>query len=90
MLLLAASLELDASLADAAHNTMPPDVLLQACLSGALPFCPDAGWAISSRMLMGHRGWDLSTGGRVYEQGKWACGWRHPQHGMKGVEVVAV
>ncbi|KAF7796090.1 hypothetical protein EIP86_007261 [Pleurotus ostreatoroseus] len=53
-----------------------------------LPAAPT--WVISSRLLMGHRGWDLSTGGRTYERGKWACGWRQPMHGVRGVEVVEV
>lgn len=74
----------------ATHVHMPPDVLLQRCLSGEIPFCLNNGWVISSRMLMGHRGGALSTGNRTYEDGKWACGWRHPQHGQKGADVVVV
>ncbi|KAI0337967.1 hypothetical protein BDW22DRAFT_1338850 [Trametopsis cervina] len=72
----------------ATHSPMPADVLLQQCLSGELLFCPNDGYVISSRMLMGHRGGKLSTGNRIYDDGKWACGWRHPQHGNKGAEVV--
>lgn len=72
------------------HLYIPPDVLMQQCLSGEILLCPNSGWVISSRMLMGHKGGVISTGNRVYEDGKWACGWRHPQHGKKGAEVVPV
>lgn len=71
-------------------SVMPADVLMQQCLSGELYFCPKDGYVISSRMLMGHRGGQISTGNRLYEDGKWACGWRHPQHGNRGAEVVVV
>jgi hypothetical protein len=72
------------------RSPMPADVLLQQCLSGEIHFCPADGYVISSRMLMGHRGGQISTGNRIYEDGKWECGWRHPQHGNKGAEVVVV
>lgn len=44
----------------------------------------------SSRLLMGHTGNALSTGDRRYEEGKWACGWRQPMVGNRGVAVVVV
>jgi len=46
---------------------------------------------ITSELVMEHIGSRASTtAGRVYEDGKWACGWRHPFHGREEVDVVVV
>jgi hypothetical protein len=40
---------------------------------------------------MEHIGGQASTAlGRMYEKGKWVCGWRHPFHGREEVDVVVV
>ncbi|EKM49077.1 uncharacterized protein PHACADRAFT_202040 [Phanerochaete carnosa HHB-10118-sp] len=53
------------------------------------PFAPPA-FLISSRLLMSHTGHALSTGNRFYLEGQWACGWRQPMLGNRGVSVVVV
>ncbi len=83
-------LSMQASMNSSESTVMPPDLLMQQCLSGELRLCPDDGYVISSRMVMGHRGGRISTGDRSYEEGKWECGWRHPHHGSKGADVVVV
>jgi hypothetical protein len=46
---------------------------------------------ITSRLVMDHIGGAASTAlGRVYDEGKWRCGWRHPFHGREEVDVVVV
>jgi hypothetical protein len=46
---------------------------------------------ITSKLVMKHIGSKASTAvGRVYEDGKWVCGWRHPFHGREEVVVVVV
>ena len=46
---------------------------------------------ITSKLVMEHIGSRASTAvGRVYQDGKWACGWRHPFHGREEVDVVVV
>lgn len=83
-------LSMQASMNSSESTVIPPDVLMQQCLTGELQFCPEDGYVISSRMLMGHRGGHISTGDRSYEEGKWECGWRHPHHGRKGADVIVV
>ncbi|KII96166.1 hypothetical protein PLICRDRAFT_96669 [Plicaturopsis crispa FD-325 SS-3] len=65
------------------------DIVLQQCIRGVNPLCPPSTLLIPSRLIMHHAGGELSTfEGRSYPQDRWACGWRHPMHGMKDVEVV--
>lgn len=53
------------------------------------PSAPPA-YLVSARMLMEHRGHALSTGDRTYHEGQWACGWRQPMLGNRGVSVLVV
>jgi len=46
---------------------------------------------ITSELIMEHIGGKASTmTGRVYRNGTWTCGWRHPFHGREEVDVVVV
>jgi hypothetical protein len=46
---------------------------------------------ISSRMVLDHiGGMATTTEGKLWNNDKWRCGWRHPFHGQDGVEVVVV
>ncbi|PSR83463.1 hypothetical protein PHLCEN_2v5735 [Hermanssonia centrifuga] len=76
------------SVCPSASSSSSPLTLLDALN----PWYPtkESGWVISSRLLMGHRGGAVSTGNRIYESGKWECGWRHPMHGWRGADVVVV
>ena len=47
-------------------------------------------FVVSSRMLMAHTGYALSTGNRSYREGQWGCGWRQPMLGARGASVVPV
>ncbi|RXW20613.1 hypothetical protein EST38_g5221 [Candolleomyces aberdarensis] len=85
-------------------NRRPPDLVLQDCLLGKDPLCaltrgdvcPDqnskpsnCGLVITSRLVMDHiGGMYTTTVGKATNSDKWRCGWRHPFHGSKGVEVV--
>ncbi|GJE87309.1 hypothetical protein PsYK624_033920 [Phanerochaete sordida] len=49
-----------------------------------------AAFLVPARMLMEHTGHALSTGGRTYAAGQWACRWRQPMLGNRGVSVLVV
>lgn len=70
----------------AAETTLPsrPDGTAYLSVFPPSPYPPrhPSRHLITSRLLMGHIGGALSTGGRKYSEGKWACGWRHPDHGQ--------
>ncbi|KAF9005944.1 hypothetical protein BDQ17DRAFT_1389556 [Cyathus striatus] len=72
----------------------PPDVVMQDCLLGNDPICPpkrDGMLVITSRLVMDHIGGMMSTNPlKAKNRDKWRCGWRHPFHGRREVEVVAV
>lgn len=94
----------------------PADLIIQDCLLGLDPLCPQpfshhkshaltekeaenqlmdgsggGPLIITSRLVMNHIGGAASTTeGKVYEPGKWRCGWRHPFHGREEVDVVVV
>lgn len=83
-----------------------PDQVIQDCILGKDPMCPLAkgdvcvdqegkpsscGLVITSRLVMDHIGGMYSTTwGKARNSDKWRCGWRHPFHGTKGMEVVVV
>lgn len=74
----------------------PADLVIQDCLLGKDPLCPQqqrggGGLIITSRMIMDHIGGMATTNkDKAYNQDKWRCGWRHPFHGRPEVEVVLV
>lgn len=73
----------------------PADVVMQDCLLGADPLCPQrpegGGLVITSRMVMDHIGGMVTTNPtKALNDDKWRCGWRHPFHGRHQVEVVVV
>ncbi|KAF5383759.1 hypothetical protein D9615_003508 [Tricholomella constricta] len=73
----------------------PADLVMQDCLLGADPLCPQkpegGGLVITSRMVMDHIGGMATTNqNKAFNDDKWRCGWRHPFHGRRQVEVVVV
>ncbi|TFK39997.1 hypothetical protein BDQ12DRAFT_649688 [Crucibulum laeve] len=72
----------------------PADLVIQDCLLGSDPLCPakqEGGLVITSRLVMDHIGGMISTNThKPQNNDKWRCGWRHPFHGRKEVDVVVV
>ncbi|KAF8074998.1 hypothetical protein FPV67DRAFT_1407821 [Lyophyllum atratum] len=61
----------------------PADLIMQDCLLGADPLCPQrpegGGLVITSRMVMDHIGGMVTTNAnKALNDDKWRCGWRTP------------